>query len=149
MANKKRFYVIGFLLLLAFDTLAQISFKVAGTQALPLEFSTAWLVRVFGQPWIYGAFIGYIGAFFAWMTLLKHAPIGPAFAASHLEIVSVLLLSWLLFDERIGWPQITGGLFILAGIVCLAFSEEREAVPETRHATPPDMLAGAARGPHG
>ncbi|MGJ7541290.1 EamA family transporter [Variovorax sp. LT1R16] len=149
MADKRRFYVIGFLMLMAFDTLAQISFKVAGTQALPLEFSTSWLARVFGQPWIYGAFIGYIGAFFAWMTLLKHAPIGPAFAASHLEIVSVLLLSWLLFDERVGWPQITGGLFIIAGIVCLAFSEEQDAVPETLHATPPDILAGAARGPHG
>src|SRR3989442_10264020 len=48
-----------------------------------LEFSTAWLARVFGQPWIYGAFVGYIGAFFSWMTLLKRAPIGPAFAASH------------------------------------------------------------------
>mgnify|MGYP000547070158 CR=1 FL=1 len=57
---------------------------------MPLEFSPAWLVRVFGQPWIYGAFVGYIGAFFTWMSLLKHAPIGPAFAASHLEIITVL-----------------------------------------------------------
>ncbi|APW36567.1 EamA family transporter [Rhodoferax koreense] len=120
----KRFYAIGFLLLMAFDTLAQLSFKFAGAQALPLEFSPAWLLRVFGQPWIYGAFVGYMGAFFTWMTLLKHAPIGPAFAASHLEIISVLLLSSWLFGEHIGWAQALGGLFILAGIVCLAFSEE-------------------------
>ena len=72
----RRFYLIGFLALMAFDTLAQISFKVAGEHALPLEFSPAWLLRVFGQPWIYGAFIGYLGAFFTWMVLLKHAPIG-------------------------------------------------------------------------
>ena len=57
----RRFYLIGFLALMAFDTLAQISFKVAGEHALPLEFSPAWLLRVFGQPWIYGAFIGYLG----------------------------------------------------------------------------------------
>ena len=93
----KRFYVIGFLVLMAFDTLAQISFKQAGDAALPLEFSSAWLVRVFGQPWIYGAFVGYIGAFFTWMSLLKRAPIGPAFAASHLEIITVLALSHYLF----------------------------------------------------
>ena len=90
----KRFYFIGFLVLMAFDTLAQLSFKQAGNAALPLEFSVDWLARVFGQPWIYGAFVGYIGAFFSWMTLLKRAPIGPAFAASHLEILSVLALSY-------------------------------------------------------
>ena len=122
----RRFYLIGFLALMAFDTLAQISFKVAGEHALPLEFSPAWLLRVFGQPWIYGAFVGYIGAFFTWMSLLKHAPIGPAFAASHLEIISVLAISYWLFNEPIGWPQIIGCLFIVAGIMCLAVSETQE-----------------------
>ena len=125
----KRFYLIGFLVLMAFDTLAQISFKYAGAHALPLEFSGAWLARVFGQPWIYGAFVGYVGAFFAWMTLLKHAPIGPAFAASHLEIVSVLALSVWLFDEKIGAAQVAGGLSIVAGIVCLALSETEDDAP--------------------
>ena len=122
----KRFYIIGFMVLMAFDTLAQLSFKLAGESALPLEFSPAWLVRVFGQPWIYGAFVGYIGAFFTWMSLLKHAPIGPAFAASHLEIISVLALSYWLFNEPIGWSQIIGCLFIVAGIMCLAVSETQE-----------------------
>ncbi len=120
---KKRFYIVGFLVLMAFDTLAQLSFKTAGMHALPLEMSPAWLARVFGQPWIYGAFVGYVGAFFTWMTLLRHAPIGPAFAASHLEIVSVLALSVWLFGETVGWPQILGGLLIVAGIGCLAVSE--------------------------
>ena len=31
----KRFYIIGFLILMSFDTLSQISFKYASTQALP------------------------------------------------------------------------------------------------------------------
>ena len=116
---------------MAFDTLAQLSFKMAGESALPLEFSTAWLSRVFGQLWIYGAFVGYVGAFFTWMSLLKHAPIGPAFAASHLEIISVLAISYWLFNESIGWPQIIGGLFIVAGIMCLAVSETPEAEEQT------------------
>ncbi|MDR2334346.1 MAG: DMT family transporter [Burkholderiaceae bacterium] len=136
----KRFYLIGFLVLMAFDTLAQLSFKQAGNAALPLELSPAWLVRVFGQPWIYGAFVGYIGAFFTWMSLLKRAPIGPAFAASHLEIISVLALSHYLFGEDIGWPQIVGCLFIIAGIICLALSETEE--PGEEH---PSGTAGAAR----
>lgn len=133
----KRFYLIGFLALMAFDTLAQLSFKMAGDAALPLEFSTAWLLRVFGQPWIYGAFIGYIGAFFTWMSLLKHAPIGPAFAASHLEIISVLALSHWLFSEEIGWPQLIGCAFIVAGIGCLAVSETQDTPPADGDAPPP------------
>ena len=125
----KRFYVIGFLVLMAFDTLAQISFKQAGDAALPLELSSAWLVRVFGQPWIYGAFVGYIGAFFTWMTLLEHAPIGPAFAASHLEVISVMALSVVIFGEHVGAPQLIGCALISAGIVCLAISETNGEKP--------------------
>lgn len=126
-APRKCFYLLGFLVLMAFDALAQISFKLAGTHALPLELSTDWLMRVLGQPWIYVALVGYLGAFFTWMSLLQHAPIGPAFAASHLEIVAVLLLSAYLFDERITGSQVVGALCIVAGIVCLAFSEAQEA----------------------
>lgn len=129
MSGKRRFYMLGFLALMAFDTLAQLSFKQAGAQALPLEFSAAWLARVFGQPWIYGALVGYVGAFFCWMTLLRHAPIGPAFAASHLEIVSVMAMSAWLFGEAIGRAQLVGAAFIAAGIVCLAISETAEDHP--------------------
>lgn len=125
----KRFYLFGFLLLMGFDTLAQISFKVAGTQALPVQASLAWLLRVFGQPWVYGAVVGYVGAFFTWMALLKHAPIGPAFAASHLEVVSVMLLSVWLFDEHLTAVRVLGAIAIVAGIICLGLAEGREQAP--------------------
>jgi drug/metabolite transporter (DMT)-like permease len=125
----KRFYLFGFLLLMGFDTLAQISFKYAGMHALPVAASAAWLLRVFGQPWIYGALVGYIGAFFTWMALLKHAPIGPAFAASHLEVVSVMLLSVWLFNEDLTPARVLGALLIVAGIVCLGFAEGRAEAP--------------------
>lgn len=121
----RRLYLFGFLLLLTFDTLAQFSFKYAGTAALPVQASVAWLVRVFGQPWVYGAVFGYVGAFFTWMALLKHAPIGPAFAASHLQVVSVMLLSIWLFDEHLTLPRILGAISIVAGIVCLGVAENR------------------------
>lgn len=124
--SSTRFYLIGFLLLMAFDTLAQVSFKLAANHAMPLAFGAAWMLRVFTAPWIYGAIVGYVGAFFSWMTLLKRAPIGPAFAASHLEVVSVLAISVLYFDERLSWQQLLGSVLIVAGIVCLARSETTE-----------------------
>lgn len=124
------FYLIGFLLLMLFDSIGAISFKIAGDHALPVQANVAWLLRIFTNPWVYGAVIGYIGAFFTWMTLLKHAPIGPAFAASHLEVVSVMLLSVWLFNEHLTLGRVLGALAILAGIVCLGFAESREHVPE-------------------
>jgi len=130
----KRFYLFGFLLLMGFDTLAQVSFKYAGSQALPVAASLAWVLRVFGQPWVYGAVVGYIGAFFTWMALLKHAPIGPAFAASHLEVVSVMLLSIWLFGEHLDTARVLGAIAIIAGIACLGMAESRERVTGTESA---------------
>lgn len=144
----KRFYLVGFLVLMAFDTLAQLSFKKAGDAALPLEFSPSWLWRVFAQPWIYGALIGYIGAFFTWMHLLRRAPVGPAFAASHLEIISVLALSHYLFQESIGLPQILGCAFIIAGIACLAVSEAQDHGATEPAEGPADNTAGTSVAAH-
>ncbi|KRE88423.1 hypothetical protein ASG87_07390 [Frateuria sp. Soil773] len=121
------FYLTGFLLLMAFDTVGAISFKFAGMHALPVEANAAWLLRLFEKPWVYGAVAGYIGAFFTWMGLLRHAPIGPAFAASHLEVVSVTLLSVWLFHEPLTLPHALGAVAIVAGIVCLGLDESRTA----------------------
>lgn len=123
----RRFYLIGFLFLIAFDTLGQVSFKYTALHAQPLEANTAWLWRVFSNHWVYTAIVGYIGAFFTWMTLLKKAPIGPAFAASHLEVVSVMLCSVWLFHEPLTWPRVLGACLIVGGIICLAFAEKAEA----------------------
>ena len=113
----------GFALLMAFDTAAQVSFKVAGMHAFPPEANLQWVMRLVAQPWIYGAIVGYVGAFFTWISLLQRAPIGPAFAASHLEVVSVMLISALIFGEHIGLGQTLGAILIVAGIVCLAMGE--------------------------
>jgi len=119
----RRFYLIGFLVLVAFDTFAQVCFKLTANAAMPPEMDIAWLVRVLSSPWVYCAIACYIGAFVTWMTLLEHAPIGPAFAASHLEVISVLALSVVIFGEHVGVPQLAGSALIIAGIVCLAISE--------------------------
>ena len=112
---------------MCFDTLAQVGFKVAAIDAehlFPSSFAfrdiTSWIFQVLGQHWIYASVVGYLGAFVTWMTLLKHAPIGPAFAASHLEIVSVLLVSVWFLNEKLGPIQMVGCLFILGGIYVLA-----------------------------
>ena len=75
--SRGKFYLIGFVALIVFDTFSQICFKMAALQAEPFLIEVAWLVRVLETPWVYGAIIGYLGAFMTWMTLLRHAPVGP------------------------------------------------------------------------
>src|SRR5437763_16353254 len=106
--TRARFYAIGFTVLMLFDTWTQISFKLASRQTGEFNATTAWLRAAAESPWIYGAIGGYIGAFIAWMTLLKRAPVGPAFAASHMELVVVLVLSVFLFGEHLTQWQIAG-----------------------------------------
>ncbi|HEU4709558.1 MAG TPA: SMR family transporter [Methylophilaceae bacterium] len=121
--STRRFYILGFGALMLFDTSTQVCFKLASTHAGEFSLSMTWLREIFFSPWIYGSVVGYIGAFITWMTLLKHAPVGPAFAASHLEVVTVLIVSVLYFGEHLSALQVVGGLLIVAGIVCLSRSE--------------------------
>ncbi|MCX8640906.1 MULTISPECIES: DMT family transporter [unclassified Gilliamella] len=120
-----RFYLIGFTVLLIFDTIAQCSFKLAAIHAEPLAMSIDWLVRVFTNPWIYISIAGYIFTFFTWMTLLKKAPVGPAFAASHFEVVTVMIASIWLFNEPITLFKLIGTILIVSGIVFLAIAENK------------------------
>jgi drug/metabolite transporter (DMT)-like permease len=134
-----RFYLCGFLLLLAFDTIVQLSFKNTGVHAFPPEANLAWVERVFGHPWIYIALAAYLGNFFTWMSLLKHAPIGPAFAATHLDVVTVMFASAWIFHEALTPLRLLGAGVIVLGIVCLAFAESG-AHPEN---DPPTEAKGA------
>ena len=121
------FYLIGFGALMLFDTLTQVSFKLASSQAGEFIPKIEWLLVVLHNPWIYVAAIGYIGSFIAWMTLLKRAPVGPAFAASHLAIVFVLVISVTYFGEHLTVMQVVGALSIILGIVFLSLSEARQS----------------------
>ena len=125
----KRGIILGFLALLALDALAQIGFKLSALHAGEARFDAAWFLATISQPWAVAVVIGYLGAFGVYMTLIKHAPIGPAFAASHLEIVVVILVSLLFLGESLSLVQALGCLAIIAGVVVLAATEEREERP--------------------
>ncbi len=124
--RKRDFYAIGFSVLIIFDTLTQVSIKLASTHAGEFSINTEWLLKVLQNPWLYAAMGGYLGAFGAWMTLLKRAPVGPAFAASHLGLVAVLAISVAYFCEHVSIMQVVGALCIVLGIVFLSLSEAKQ-----------------------
>lgn len=125
--KQARFYVVGFTALMLVDTWTQVAFKLATRQAGEFALVSSWLKAAAFSPWIYGAIAGYLAAFFIWMTLLEHAPVGPAFAASHLEVVTVLMISVPLFRERLTPTQIAGAACIVTGIVLLSLSESKRS----------------------
>jgi drug/metabolite transporter (DMT)-like permease len=127
--NRRRL-AIGFCALVLIDTWTQISFKLASRQTGEFMMNTHWLRAAAVSPFIYAAIAGYVGAFLAWMTLLEHAPVGPAFAASHLEVVTVLMLSVLLFGEHLTAGKLAGAACIVTGIIMLSLSESRTPLPD-------------------
>lgn len=122
----RRNFIIGFFIVMTLDTIAQVSFKMAGMDTHPtLDWS--WIARVAANKWTYGAIFGYVGAFITWMSLLKHVPVGPAFAATHLYVVSTAIVSCLYFGEKLSLIQILGALLIVAGILVLAYGQEKDS----------------------
>lgn len=126
----KKLYLVGFPILLFFDVVAQICFKYASMAAIEPALDPAWFISLLAKPWIYGAFLGYIGSFIAWMCLLKEAPVGPAVAVSHMDLVLVTLLSVLIFHEALNSYKIIGGSLIVLGVLCLAKGESEIARKE-------------------
>jgi len=121
--NRTLFYLLGFGVLAVFDTATQVFFKLASLHAGTFAPDLAWAQQVARTPWLYGAVAGYIGSFVAWMTVLKHAPVGPAFAGSHVSVIFVLVISVLFFGDHLSAMQIAGALAIMAGVGCLSLSK--------------------------
>ena len=115
--------LIGFLLLIIVDTFIPIGFKLAGNSLPEPALEWAWVEGVLAQPWVWGALAGYGAAFVIYMTILKYAPIGPAFAASHMDLATVTLFSFLYFGDVITPMQALGCVTILAGVLVLAATE--------------------------
>ncbi|HED14512.1 MAG TPA: EamA family transporter, partial [Gammaproteobacteria bacterium] len=106
------------------DTAGQVAFKLTAINAGPATADLVWASRVLTGYWVYLAIAAYIGTYFVWITLLKHAPVGPAFAATHLDVVAVLFISTIWFGETLSLRQILGAVMIVSGITVLAFGRE-------------------------
>ena len=105
--------------LLGFETLCQTSLKLASRQTGAFDFSLAAFRQGLATPWLWVAIGCYVGAFLAWMTILRSSTLSAAFTTSALVFVAVMLSSWLVFGEHIGWLQLLGAAVIVAGILMI------------------------------
>ena len=105
--------------LLVFETVCQISLKLAGRATGEFDFSAAAFRHALATPWLYVAIGCYVGAFLAWMTILRQSTLSAAFTTSALVFVAVMFSSWIVFGEHIGALQLLGSAIIVAGILML------------------------------
>jgi drug/metabolite transporter (DMT)-like permease len=110
---------VAWLMLLGFETLCQIALKSAGLDNPDFNFSPAAFGHALATPWTWIAIGCYIGAFGVWMTILRKSTLSAAFTTSAIVFVGVMLASWLVFGERIGFWQMVGCTIIVAGILAL------------------------------
>jgi multidrug transporter EmrE-like cation transporter len=119
-------FLAGLLALVCFDTAGQLGFKFMAEAAGPAVADVTWVRTVVTSPAFMVTVAAYIGAFFVYMLLVRRVAIGPLFAASHLELVTITAIAMSYFDERFSLVQALGCAVILAGIVVLGFTESAE-----------------------
>ena len=119
MSNAAASRLLSWGVLLVFETLCQISLKMAGRVTGAFDFSAAAFRLALATPWLWVAIGCYVGAFLAWMTILRRSTLSAAFTTSALVFVAVMCSSWWVFGEHIGWMQLLGSLVIVGGILML------------------------------
>jgi multidrug transporter EmrE-like cation transporter len=117
----------GLLALVCFDTAGQLGFKFIAEAAGPAVADAAWVHAVVTSPAFIVTIAAYVGAFFVYMMLVQRVAIGPLFAASHLELVTITAISMAYFGERFSLLQALGCALIVIGIVVLGLTERTQA----------------------
>jgi multidrug transporter EmrE-like cation transporter len=112
---------------LAFAALSQIAFKFAARQTGEFSFSATWFALAVGSGWLWVSVASHVGEFLLWMTILSKSRLSSAFATSAILFVIVMLSSWLLFAEPLGWNKLLGSAVILGGILLVGSGEPPEA----------------------
>ena len=111
--------VIAWIILLAFETLAQIALKAGGESLAATPFGLPWLVEAAGNHWVWAGVAGYIGAFSAWMVILDTVPLSFGFPLTAAVMLSVAGASRYFFNEELSLWRLGGIGLILLGLLVM------------------------------
>ena len=119
---------IAWLILLTLETLSQLSLKFAGRAVGAFELNRDAVLAALSTPWLWVAIGCYLGAFLAWMSILRKSSLSSAYPTSAIVFVSVIVVSAAIFGEPVHWEKALGSAIIVAGILMLG-GDGREPVP--------------------
>ena len=111
---------------IALDTGTQLAFKWGADGLGDMDFGFAMLARSVTLPGVWLAIAGYLATFFVRMAILRDMPLSRAFPMTGLVYITVPLLAWSAFGERIDLPRAGGIALIIAGVVLLGGEHDDE-----------------------
>lgn len=119
--------LLAWVALLAVETLGQVSLKFAGTRVGALEPDLHSIRAALSTPWLWLGLGCYLGQFVLWMRILETSHLSRAFPTSAIAFVAIMIASWTVFGDPMGWEKILGSAIIVAGILLLG--GDTHAVP--------------------
>lgn len=118
-------------ILLAIETLGQVSLKTAGMQIGAFELDRSSILAAVSTPWLWVGLACYLSEFFVWMMILEKSTLSAAFPTSAIVFVAIMIASWAVFGDRMGWEKILGSAIIVAGILLLGGDSDAPPTPES------------------
>lgn len=122
--------IVAWAILLAVETLGQVSLKTAGMRIGVFELDRSSIVAALSTPWLWGGLGCYVAQFVVWMMILEKSTLSAAFPASAIVFVAIMVASWAVFGEPMGWEKILGSVIIVAGILMLGAGSDAPSTPE-------------------
>lgn len=121
---------VAWTILLAIETLGQVSLKTAGIQTGVFELDRPSIFAAMSTPWLWVGLACYLGQFVVWMTILEKSTLSVAFSTSAIVFVAIMIASWAVFGDTMGWEKILGSAIIVAGILLLGGDSDAPSTPE-------------------
>jgi drug/metabolite transporter (DMT)-like permease len=120
---------LAWVILLAIETLGQVSLKTAGMQIGVFELQRASILAALSTPWLWVGLGCYLAQFVVWMVILEKSTLSAAFPTSAIVFVAIMIASWAVFGDPMGWEKTLGSAIIVAGILLLGGESEPEPSP--------------------
>ena len=131
-ANRLSPLLLAWVLLLAVETLGQVSLKFAGARVGAFELNRHSIFAALSTPWLWLGLACYLGQFVIWMRILEKSRLSRAFPTSAIAFVAIMIASKAIFGDPMGWEKILGSAIIVAGILLLG-GDAHSAPAPARH----------------
>jgi drug/metabolite transporter (DMT)-like permease len=125
--------LLAWALLIAVETLGQVSLKFAGARVGVFELNRHSILVALSTPWLWLGLACYLGQFATWMRILEKSRLSRAFPTSALSFVAIMVASKVVFGDPMGWEKILGAAIIVAGILMLGGDAHSAPPAPARH----------------
>lgn len=117
--------IVLIVLLLIFDTFAQLAFKIAVTQLG--EFPTQnidviwhYCLQLATNFYVIGGVLALVFALFTWLTLISKVDLSFAHPMTSLAYATIPLAATFFLHEPLHWPQMLGIVLIVMGVMVIS-----------------------------